>query len=405
MKNVSLILTALFAFCGSISAQESHWGDFDYHAYPYNQPFVAYIQLDGAFIDWDYDSQNIEVAAFVDDECRGHALMHTEDILPFPVLELPVYYDGEGNEDVTFVLYDHSTGLEYGSCSVSFANEESSVLTGVEHVEAYFGWPGDSDQCFVLNFTDPQFGGLELADDGTDNSAIISDNLDTSLAVKLTGRTLYKDGYWNTICLPFDVWIADSPLEGATVKELADATMSGNTVHLTFADSDGWINAGVPYIIRWEEESGDDIVDPVFTGAWFYGLEEDWRTVTMADGNVKFIGYYDALQLDPNNDTDDFEAADVPYIYYMTSRNTLKHTGVARTLKAFRAYFQFSEAAKGRQVLLDFGAGATAIASIENGQLDIENQGAWHTLDGLQLSTQPRSKGVYIHGKRKVVVR
>ena len=36
--------------------------------------------------------------------------------------------------------------------------------------------------------------------------------------VVLTGRTLYKDGKWNTLCLPFDVTIADSPLAGDNVE-------------------------------------------------------------------------------------------------------------------------------------------------------------------------------------------
>lgn len=32
--------------------------------------------------------------------------------------------------------------------------------------------------------------------------------------ITLAERTLTKDGYWNTLCLPFDVTIANSPLAG-----------------------------------------------------------------------------------------------------------------------------------------------------------------------------------------------
>jgi hypothetical protein len=38
--------------------------------------------------------------------------------------------------------------------------------------------------------------------------------------VMLTGRKLYKDDSWNTLCLPFDVVLEGSALDGATLKEL-----------------------------------------------------------------------------------------------------------------------------------------------------------------------------------------
>ena len=50
--------------------------------------------------------------------------------------------------------------------------------------------------------------------DNADNSTAISDADGYVADVTLSGRTLYKDGAWNTICLPFDVTIAGSPLAG-----------------------------------------------------------------------------------------------------------------------------------------------------------------------------------------------
>ncbi len=54
----------------------------------------------------------------------------------------------------------------------------------------------------------------------------------------LADRTLYKDGAWNTICLPFDVTIADSPLAGATVMKLISSTshLTNGTLTLNFED-------------------------------------------------------------------------------------------------------------------------------------------------------------------------
>ena len=58
--------------------------------------------------------------------------------------------------------------------------------------------------------------------------------------VTLNGRTLYKDDAWNTLCLPFDVTIANSPLAGATVKKLTTSTsnLTDGTLTLNF-DGDG----------------------------------------------------------------------------------------------------------------------------------------------------------------------
>ena len=57
------------------------------------------------------------------------------------------------------------------------------------------------------------------------------------LNVALKNRTLYKDGKWNTLCLPFDVTLNGSPLEGATARSLTTAKIEGSTLDLTFGDA------------------------------------------------------------------------------------------------------------------------------------------------------------------------
>ena len=89
----------------------------------------------------------------------------------------------------------------------------------------------------------------DLAGDGTailyDNDAGLPDghrnaNRLTSLAddqphdIMLLHRTLYKDGDWNTLCLPFDVALEGSVLEGATLMELD--TEAGSYEHITGYD-------------------------------------------------------------------------------------------------------------------------------------------------------------------------
>ena len=172
---------------------------------------------------------------------------------------------------------------------------------------------------------------LALVNNGDNNTATISTAAASGKKcdVTLTDRILYKDGEWNTICLPFDVTLANSPLAGATAKTLDDATMTGTTVSLTFGSEVSRLEAGVPYIIKWEGDGTDNIENPVFNGVTVVNRSDAERTIEKAGGKVKFIGYYDAFTINtPANDD----------IYYMTAGNTLKHTGKERTLKACRAY-------------------------------------------------------------------
>ena len=73
--------------------------------------------------------------------------------------------------------------------------------------------------------------------------------------VTLNGRTLYKDGDWNTLCLPFDLsaeQIAASPLAGATIMELdgTHSDLTDGTLTLNFNDATEMV-AGRPYIVKW----------------------------------------------------------------------------------------------------------------------------------------------------------
>ncbi len=230
---------------------------------------------------------------------------------------------------------------------------------------------------------------LILADNGENSTAISSANGKVR-NVQLSNRTLYKDGSWNTLCLPFNVTLEGSPLEGAIAKTLDNATITGTHIRLTFGEKVDELVAGVPYIIKWET-TGENIVNPTFTGVTVQEVDEDVHTVSPIDG-VKFIGYYDAFDITPANES----------IYYMTSNNTLKHTGIDRTLKACRAYFQFSADTRARQFVLDFdGDTTTGIGAL---QVNGDNCD-WYMLDGRKLNGQPTRRGLYIMKGRKVVIK
>ncbi|MBR2236255.1 MAG: hypothetical protein IJ887_00005, partial [Prevotella sp.] len=120
------------------------------------------------------------------------------------------------------------------------------------------------------------------------------------LRVALAGRTLYQDGDWNTLCLPFDVALAGSPLEGATVMELDNHEGSGTgfdattgILTLNFVDISpsgeqvGLMTAGRPYIVKWPSSiartisSTDDWHD--FAAAVAGGNTYEGKVVTLDD--------------------------------------------------------------------------------------------------------------------------
>jgi hypothetical protein len=324
----------------------------------------------------------------------------TKVTLPATVTEIR-YNAFNGCTGVTDVYCKADPFTKWQSNGTDFKNDKATLW----HVDvAPAAWAASYPDANVT-----YYGVLTLADGG-ENTTAITEN-DALLAdVTLGGRTLYKDGNWNTLCLPFDVDLTAEgcPLTGAVAKTLADATMTGTTVSLTFGEAVTKLEAGTPYIIKWEVTEGTvDIVEPTFNSVTIVGTDPAAASIEKADGHVKFIGYYDAFDIDETNAN----------IYYMTADNTLKHTGKKRTLNACRAYFQFSEniVNSARQFVLDFDGVTTGISQVVDGELNIgestdsKSSEMYDMLGRKVKETGTRNsklhKGLYIHNGKKIVVK
>ena len=247
---------------------------------------------------------------------------------------------------------------------------------------------------------------LELVD-GQNNLEIIEEYAENGYVgdVKLTGRTLYKDGGWNTLVLPFAVEDIDAtPLAGAIVKTLESASFDNGTLTLNFTDDSEnltALDAGVPYIVKWEE-IGDNIVDPVFSEAKISAVTENVVTDV-----VSFIGTYNTIDFGTEVNTS---------VFLMGAGNTLFYpNGESNSyVNTCRAYFQLAEGyelateasvgqnAKVVRIDFNFGDGhgiATGIVSLD----DSQNNAGVYTLSGVKLDKATK-KGVYIQNGRKVVI-
>ena len=148
-------------------------------------------------------------------------------------------------------------------------------------------------------------------------------------------RTLYRNGNWNTLCLPFTMTTFEgSSLEGATVMELdVDGTydghqtgIDGTTLYLYFKPATS-IVAGRPYIVKWET-TGDPITNPVFPGITVTSTTSG--VVTSQDGSLQFKGTYDPVPLTAGDKS----------TLYLGSGNQLYWPSADLDIKAFRAYFK-----------------------------------------------------------------
>ena len=241
---------------------------------------------------------------------------------------------------------------------------------------------------------------LALAN-AADNTAAIDDHAGQTLAVALSGRTLYKDGSWNTLCLPFAVDLtASGPLSGDNVQAMTLNTETSNltegTLTLNFDAATETIPAGTPFIIKWDN-TGVNIENPVFEGVT---IDADKHDATV-EGVLTFTGTYAPVRI-TDADGDNTKL-------YLGAANKLYYPSKAMTIGTHRAYFQLADGITAgdptshvRAFNLNFGDDE---ASVHDSGFTVNGSDAWYTLDGRRLDGQPTAKGLYIHGGKKVAIK
>ncbi len=275
-----------------------------------------------------------------------------------------------------------------------------------------------SDWSSSFEFT--TLSGITL-DDTVDNTDVIDNENGHEVNVSLANRTLYKDGDWNTICLPFNLNDGDSsddknfsgtPLEGATVMEL-DVTNSydGHKTGLT-ADGELYLNftpvnsivAGTPYIIKWSA----DAESPMITSPFFTDVTISSSLNDIVFEGGKFRGTYNSLTFEEENPNILFLGAGNKLYYPKPDTETNKYP----TIGAQRAYFEIGEdnspnpVSGIRSFVLNFGDDeqTTGIFDVRD-KIESRGANAWYDLSGRKLSIKPSAKGVYIQGGKKVVIK
>jgi hypothetical protein len=294
-------------------------------------------------------------------------------------------------ETVTIINDDESTSEQEVKIGTRYSATCIYELNGYEYTFA--------DNHDILDV--PETENISLQDNA-DNSETISEKYNCPVNATLTGRTLYKDGSWNTLCLPFDLTIAGSPLADATVKTLESSDYNSENCTLTLnftTDNPTTLSAGTPYLVKWE--SGENLVNPVFSGVTISAIEGS----SAGSMYVDFVGSFSPVSLEANDKT----------VLYLGASNKLYYPSQNRTMGSCRAVFRLHNGlavgdlptpgqANARAFVLNFGDESTGITTT-NDTNDTNSDGAWFTLDGRKLSQKPSQHGIYIKNGKKVVIK
>ncbi len=167
------------------------------------------------------------------------------------------------------ITYNLNGGTNHADNPATY-NIESETITLQEPAKTNYSFGGwfDNEDCTgdaVTSIVSGSYGDitlyakwlveeLALANNGNNSDAIsVAAASGLYHNVTLTDRTIYRDGDWNTLVLPFNLSsFDDTALEGATVKTLESTDFSDGTLTMNFSDDQTSIEAGKPYIVKWD---------------------------------------------------------------------------------------------------------------------------------------------------------
>lgn len=220
-------------------------------------------------------------------------------------------------------------------------------------------------------------------DESKDNTETISGNADKTVNVKLT-RTLKAD-VWNTFCVPFDVTVAGSPLEGATIKQIASVEEKTDGAVINFEDAPATLEAGKAYLVR----TTTAIENPTFNGVTVKNVDP---TNCSRNENYQLIGIYSPKNID---------ASLYGKVFGINNQDKLAKVMKDTSIKGMRAYFLLANSATAAK--LNFGGELTGIDAVDNGEAvmtgkvyNLNGQYVGNSLEGLK-------KGVYVVNGKKVL--
>ena len=240
-----------------------------------------------------------------------------------------------------------------------------------------------------LTFSTPHAKDIILSDD-EDNEDLIYDVSGKTYNAYLESRSFRDNGIWNTLALPFNVTVANSPFKDALIYTVLDRSSVVNNLLTLRIDplTPTTLEAGKPYLITWE--GAKTVYEPNFSNVTFNRATQEVTGSVTGGTTIVFKPNYNYLE---------FTEAQ-PSILFL-SNNNLYSVGAGAKIKPQRGYFQTSDGSPVRGMVFELVDEETAIESV-NGAF---NNNPWYDLNGRRLTGKPVQKGIYINNGKKVVVK
>lgn len=202
-------------------------------------------------------------------------------------------------------------------------------------------------------------------------------------------RTFYKDGEWNTLCLPFAVADAKTAFDNAELREVDTKNSHDNTIVFKKATA---IEAGKPYLIKWANSSSDAVnVEKKFEGVTLVAAA---TPVEVNNGGISFNGFYKMT-----------EARELGASVAAIGAGNKLFKVTEGKMKGFRAAFVLPSGVQQAAINVVIDGTTTGIEDLvvdgvkANGRVyNLNGQYVGNSLNGLQ-------PGIYIQNGKKVVVK
>ena len=258
----------------------------------------------------------------------------------------------------------------------------SMIVSGTKSFTVKFAGSGKNNRFFLDEvMVTPQEITL---DENSDNNVEAAENVNVTLK-----RTFYKDGEWNTLCLPFAVADAKTAFDGAELREVDTKNSHDNTIVFKEATA---IEAGKPYLIKWANTSTEAVdFEKKFEGVTLVAAA---TPVEVNNGGISFNGFYKMT-----------EARKLGASVAAIGAGNKLFKVTSGEMKGFRAAFVLNPAtpAAGINVVIDgttTGIEDLVVDGVKaNGRVyNLNGQYVGNSLNGLQ-------PGIYIQNGKKVVVK
>lgn len=255
-------------------------------------------------------------------------------------------------------------------------------------------WEGSADEVIFNNKAGKQIRISKITvtvkphytlDETVDNVIEAKENVYVTLK-----RTFFHDNAWNTLCLPFDVDAnkVATAFAGAEIREIDPNKCTANTIQFVPATE---IKAGVPYIIKWNENVAEaKPFEKTFEGVTLIAEPKPVKV----NNDITFTGFYNKTTADKLGES----------VAAIGAENKLFKV-TSGEMKGFRAAFVLNSNAQPSAIKLVIDGTATGIEDLvidgvkANGRVyNLNGQYVGNSLNGLQ-------PGLYIQNGKKIVVK